>query len=492
MPVLDHLTVHVCDHLSAALERMVVSGLQTVFVVDDDGRLVGVATDGDVRRALLAGRSLISAMADVMNHDFLSLPVGAGTQAVQAALSERIRIIPLLDDAGRPVDYASWNRHRRIPVSAPNLGGHELDYVIDCVRSGWVSSRGSYLLRFEQEFAHRLGVPHAVAVSSGTTALHLALASWDIGPGDEVIVPDLTFAATANAVLHAGATPVLVDVRADTLTLDPAAVEAAITPRTRAILPVHLFGQMADMDALCDLASRHGLVMIEDAAEALGSRIGERPAGTIGNAGCFSFFANKLITTGEGGMVVFNDAGRAERARRLRDHGMAANRRYWHEEVGFNYRMTNLQAALGCAQLERMDAFLSWRQRLAQEYGRRLAALPAIQRPVERDGIFNSHWIYWIALPDGADESARDQIIARMAEHGIETRPMFHPLHVMPPYRRFAGARGFPVSTAFSHRGLCLPTATDTTLDDLEHVTRTLEMLLHPASGNGRAPGYRF
>lgn len=478
--------------MSTALERMVVSGLQTVFVVDDDLRLVGVATDGDIRRALLSGRTLTSGMTEVMNPRCLSLPAGASDETVQTVLSERIRIVPLLDGEGRPVDYASRSRRRRIPVSAPNLSGHELEYVIDCVRSGWVSSRGDYLLRFEQEFARSVGVPHAVAVSSGTAALHLALVSWGIGPGDEVIVPDLTFAATANAVIHAGARPVLADVSPGALTLDPDAVERAITPRTRAVLPVHLFGQPADMTALSQIAARRGLLIIEDAAEALGSRIGDQAAGAVGDAGCFSFFANKLITTGEGGMVVFKDRSRAERARRLRDHGMTAGKRYWHDEVGFNYRMTNLQAAVGCAQLERMASFLSWRRRLADEYGRRLSAVPGVVLPMDREGTSNSHWLYWVGLPDCRSEDDRDQIMLRMAEHGIETRPMFHPLHVMPPYREFAGNADFPASTAASRCGLCLPTSTDTTIDDLEHVARTLEALLRRSHdverGNGGPP----
>ena len=223
-----------------------------------------------------------------------------------------------------------------IPVNEPVVPDEARRLVNEAMDSGWLSSAGPMVPRFEQAFADLLGVRHAVATSSGTTALHLALAALGIGPGDEVIVPDLTFAATINTVIHAGATPVIVDVDRRTWNMDPAAVEAALSPRTRAIMPVHLYGQPADMDALGAIARRHGLRIVEDAAEAIGANLRGAACGTIGDAGTFSFFSNKVITTGEGGAVVFRDAEAAQRARRLRDHGMNPAKRYWHDEVGYN------------------------------------------------------------------------------------------------------------------------------------------------------------
>jgi perosamine synthetase len=240
------------------------------------------------------------------------------------------------------IEYEDCSYIKRIPVAEPSFGENERRYLNECLSSGWISSQGLFVERFERELAEKLGVPEAVAVSSGTAALHLAVAALGIGPGDEVIVPDLTFAATINSVLHCGATPVLVDVDVDSWTMLPSEVESAITARTRAVLPVHLYGQMAAMDELIALARRHNLLIIEDAAQALGSRLGEQLAGTIGDAGAFSMFANKLISTGEGGMIIFRDAAAAARARVLRDHGMTPGRRYWHDTVGFNYRLTNL------------------------------------------------------------------------------------------------------------------------------------------------------
>src|SRR6266496_1099800 len=242
-----------------------------------------------------------------------------------------------------------------VPVAEPDIGERELAYVTDAVRSGWISSSGVYVDRFESSFAALCGVRHAVAVANGTVALHLALRAAGIGAGDEVIVPSLTFAATAAAVVHAGAAPVFVESTAHYWCMDPVAVEAALGPRTRAIIPVHLYGHPADMDALHEIARSRHLVVIEDAAEAHGARCRGRVVGSIGDLGCFSFYGNKIMTTGEGGMVTTNDSALATHMRFLKNHAMEPQRRYWHSEVGFNYRMTNLQAAVGCAQVERFQ-----------------------------------------------------------------------------------------------------------------------------------------
>ena len=238
------------------------------------------------------------------------------------------------------------SRSHVLPVMEPSLNGNELQYVIDCIKTGWISSQGLYVKRFEAEFASYLGVPEAVSCANGTVALHLALAALGIGAGDEVIVPDLTFAASINAVLHSGATPVLVDVRRDTWTIDTDSLQSLMTPRTRAIMPVHLYGRASHMDELRAIAKAHGVLLIEDAAEALGASYRGAMLGSLGDAGTFSFFGNKLITTGEGGMVVYRDAKAAARARILRDHGMDPKRRYWHLEVGYNYRLTNCRRRL--------------------------------------------------------------------------------------------------------------------------------------------------
>ncbi|HEX5038512.1 MAG TPA: DegT/DnrJ/EryC1/StrS family aminotransferase [Candidatus Limnocylindria bacterium] len=339
----------------------------------------------------------------------------------------------------------------RIPLTFPVLAEPELEAVSDAVRSGWVSSTGPAIGEFESLFATFCEVPHGVAVMNGTAALHLALEALDIGPGDEVIVPDLTFAASAEAVVHAGAVPVLVDVDAATWALDPSLVEAACTPRTKAIMPVHLYGHPADMDPILAVAEARGLAVVEDAAEAHGARYRGKRVGSIGHIGAFSFYGNKLLTTGEGGMCVTHDAALAERMRFLRAHAQPAGRRYWHDEVGWNYRMTNLQAALGAAQMKRVDEVVADRQRLGRLYHDALDGTGITAAP-EQPWAETVYWLYSALLPSGVD---RDRVMALLAEEGIETRPFFYPLHEMPPYR--ADASGFPVATDLSRRGMTLP-----------------------------------
>ena len=245
-----------------------------------------------------------------------------------------------------------------LPVAEPDLGPLEERYLLDAFQSGWISSIGEYIQRFEEGFAKFCGAGHGIAVSSGTVAIHLALLAAGVGPGDEVIVPTLTFVGTVSPVKYVGATPVFVDSEPEIGTLDPQAVEKAITSRTKAIIVVHLYGHPADMDPILDIARKYELIVIEDAAEAHGAKYKGRPVGSFGNCATFSFYGNKILTTGEGGMIVTNDKDLADRIRFLKDHAMDPNRRYWHPEVGYNYRITNLQAAIGCAQLERFNELL--------------------------------------------------------------------------------------------------------------------------------------
>src|ERR1700742_4391751 len=266
-----------------------------------------------------------------------------------------------------------------IPISKPTIGPREKELVIEALESGWVSSIEKYIDEFEANFARYCGTEYALAVSNGTTGLHLALAALGIGPGDEVIVPDLTFVASANAVAYTGATPVLADIDPETLCLDPASVRSLLTPRTKAIMPVHLYGHPADMDALNELANAHGVAVIEDAPEAHGAEYRGRRVGGLGRCAVFSFYGNKVITTGEGGMITTNDRELYQRARRLGDHAMHPEQRYFHEERGFNYRITNLQAALGVAQLERIDDFLERRTEIMAWYNASIVASDAIR-----------------------------------------------------------------------------------------------------------------
>ena len=343
-----------------------------------------------------------------------------------------------------------------IPVFSPWLPENVRRYVLDCVDSGWISSLGEYVGRFEREFAAFCEAGHGVATSNGTTALHLSLATLELGPGDEVLVPDLTFVSTANVVRYTGATPVLVDADPTTWGMDAADARRKLTGRTRAIIPVHLYGHPVDMDPLLALAAEHGIDVVEDAAEAHGARYKGRRVGALGRIGAFSFYGNKIITTGEGGMVVTNDATLAERAAFLRDHAMDPRRRYYHPEIGFNYRMTNIQAAIGCAQLEQADVILSRRKAIAAAYEAGLTGIGGLTRPPAEYWAETVYWMYSV-LVEPAFGLEREAVRAGLRARGIDSRPFFVPLHEQPPYRVDAP---FPVATALGAKGINLPSGT--------------------------------
>ena len=361
-----------------------------------------------------------------------------------------------------------------LPVYLPDLSGNEMKYVADCVQSTWISSLGEYIPRFENEFAKFCGTKYAVAVANGTVALHLALLLYDMGPGDEVLVPDMTFIATANAVQYTGATPVFVDSDPETWSMDPREVERKITPRTRAIIPVHLYGHPVDMDAIMDIASRYELKVIEDAAEAHGAECRGRRVGSIGHVGCFSFYGNKIITTGEGGMLTLNDESLMEKARHLKDHGMSKTIRYWHSSVAYNYRMTNIQAAIGLAQLERVDSILEQKLRLARMYEKYLQGCDAVVAQPQADWAKNVYWMYSILVADHA-KVTRDALMAKMRERGIDSRPFFYPMHVLPPYKENAS---YPVSEKLSRQGINLPSYPALTEDDVRRICNAIRSLV--------------
>jgi perosamine synthetase len=357
-------------------------------------------------------------------------------------------------------------RRSFIPVAEPSIGEREVELVADAVRSGWVSSIGEYVTAFENELASRCGVAHAVATSNGTTALHLALAVAGIGTGDEVIVPSLTFVATAAAAQYLGATPVMADSDPAHWCIDPEDVARRLTPRTRALVAVDLYGHPADMDALAGIAAEHDLVLVEDAAEALGATYRERPAGGLGLLGVLSFYGNKLITTGEGGAVLTDDPALAERARFLRDQAMDPERRYWHGELGFNYRITNVQAALGVAQLERLDELLERKRAVAAAYRAGLADISGVSVQEEADWATSSWWMTTLRI-DGTSGVDRDELASRLRAAGVDTRPTFVPLHLLPHLRQDGP---MPVAEAVGSEGLSLPSSTTLTEAEVDYV----------------------
>jgi perosamine synthetase len=367
---------------------------------------------------------------------------------------------------------------RWIPVAAPMLVGNEKAYVMDCMESGWISSAGKYVLKFEAAFAEFCGAKHAISCCNGTAALHLSLLALGVGPGDEVIVPTLTFVATANAVTYCGARPVFVDSEAETWTLDPALIEAKITPRTRGIIAVHLYGHPARMDALKSIARKHNLFLIEDAAEAHGAEYQGRGVGALGDIAAFSFYGNKIIATGEGGMVVTDDKTLARRATQLRGQGQDFERRYWFPIIGYNYRMMNLPAAIGLAQLERADWHLQRRSEVAAWYLEELQDVRGVTWQAEKEWAKPAHWLFSLILNDDIPFN-RDALMAQLERRGVETRPVFYPMHVLPPYLEIAQGGAYPVAERLARRGLSLPTWAGLTREDIRFVCDALRECLH-------------
>lgn len=359
---------------------------------------------------------------------------------------------------------------RIIPVCEPTLNGNEAEYVLDCIESNWISSAGKYIPRFEEAFAEACGTRYGVACVNGTVALHLALATLGIGPGDEVILPTFTMIATINAVTYTGATPVLVDSEPVTWNMDLNQVADKITPRTRIVIPVHTYGHPVDMDPLLELAERHGFYIIEDAAEAHGAEYKGRRAGSLGHAGCFSFYANKVITTGEGGMITTDDPDIAQLASHLRDHAFSDERHFWHKYLGFNYRMTNLQAAVGLAQTEQMESFVRARRANAARYTAALQSIPGIVTPPEAGWAKSVFWMYSILVEDEFGMT-RDQLRAYLAEHGIETRTFFIPMHLQPIYYQAFKGQRYPASEMLCQRGFYLPSASSLTPREIDYIT---------------------
>lgn len=433
--------------------------LGAAFVVNgDDGSFVQVLTDGDMRKALLKGHGLESPIEVITKAGSVVASEDMNLQEISELFTEKVRIVPVLDKDRHIVSVHYRDGRTKISVTEPSFDEKEVEYVSECVLSGWVSSGGPFVERFEKMMADYCGAQYAVSCSSGTAALHLILLAYGIGAGDEVIVPSLTFIATANAVTYTGAKPVFVDSDPETWNIDPYKIKGSITPRTKAILPVHLYGHPADMDPILDVAKEHDLLVIEDAAEAHGAEYMGRKVGTIGDAGIFSFFGNKIITTGEGGMIVTNNERISERCRFLRDHGMSKERRYWHTSLGYNYRLTNLQAALGVAQLEKIQSIIYKKKNVSKNYEKCLKNIPGITLPPNMEWAKNVFWLYTILIDDKVCGISVEEIIARCDDKGIETRPVFPPIHEQPIY---STGQSLPVAERISATGISLPSSPD-------------------------------
>jgi len=364
-----------------------------------------------------------------------------------------------------------------IPVCEPTLGGNELDYVTDCIKTNWISSAGKYIKEFEDKFSRFCNAKYGVACSNGTTAIHLALESLGIGKGDEVIIPSFTMIATANAVIYSGAKPVLVDSEKETWNIDPRLIEEKITEKTKAIIPMHTYGHPCDIDPIIEIAKKHNLKIMEDAAEAHGAEYKGRKVGSLGDCAAFSFYANKIITTGEGGMVVTNDLEVAEKAKLLRNHAFT-EARFVHEELGFNYRLTNMQAAIGVAQMEKAEEMVEARIRNAGIYHDLLKDVDGITLPPKKDWAKNVYWMYGVLI-EKEFGLKKDDVREQLKQKGIDTRSFFFPIHKQPLYQkedeRFPALEGsYPVSEELYEKGFYLPSSSSLTKDQIKEVVEKI------------------
>jgi perosamine synthetase len=359
-----------------------------------------------------------------------------------------------------------------IPVYQPSLTGREKAYVNECLDTSWISSKGKFVPLFEQRFAEYTGIKYATSVCNGTVAIHLALVALGIGPGDEVIVPSLTYIASVNAIAYTGATPVFVDSVADSWQVDPSDVRNKITPRTRAIMAVHLYGHPCDMDALVEISKEHNLFLVEDCAEAFGTLYKGSHVGGFGDISTYSFFGNKTITTGEGGMVVTNDDTLFDRAVHFKGQGLAKHRQYWHDVIGFNFRMTNICAAIGLAQLEQADDFLGRKRQVAEWYKEGLKGVPVVFHQ-EKGEVRHSYWMCSILVENPVQ---RDPLRDALAAAGIETRPLFYPVHTMPMYSQ--KYQRLPVAENLGWRGINLPSWPGLEREQVDQICREIGKFL--------------
>jgi perosamine synthetase len=357
-----------------------------------------------------------------------------------------------------------------IPVAKPSLGEEELNNLIQAFKEGWISSKGRFVQEFEEGFSDYLDVKYGVATSNGTVALHLALETLGISAGDEVIVPTLTFIATANSVKYTGAKPIFVDSHPNYWCIDPEEIEQHISSRTKAIIPVHLYGHPSEMDKIMDIAKAHELFVIEDSAEAHGAEYKKKKVGSFGDIACFSFYGNKIITTGEGGICVTNNKKLVQKMRILRDHGEDPNKKYWYNMVGFNYRMTNLQAAIGVAQLEKLDEFIKKKRKIAKLYNELLKNVKGISLPPEEPWAKNIYWMYSVLIGDDYSLT-RDELIEEFGQKNIETRPFFKPIHTMPPYKSRENQQ---VAEELSKKGINLPSFVELEKAEIERIAQII------------------
>jgi perosamine synthetase len=476
---MNNIIINKSHSLKNALILINKNKLGVCIVVNDEKKLFGILTDGDIRRALIKKNINLNTKIEIIcNKKVKFLFIQSSNNEIQSILSDKIKIIPLINKQKKVIDFATNQKFRNIPISEPYLSSQEFINVKKCLESNWISSKGMFVTKFEQDFSKFLGRP-SITVSNGTTGLELALKTLNLKKDSEVILPVLTFAATCNAIINSNLKPVFVDIYRESLTIDISQIEKKISRKTKAIIAVHLYGFPCNMKELRRICKKYKLFLIEDCAEAIGSELNRKKIGTFSDISVFSFFGNKTITTGEGGMVCFSNKKHLGRAKILRDHGMSLEKKYWHDLVGNNYRLTNLQAALGCAQLKKLQKIVKKKISIALKYELNFKKIKSIKYIKIQKKIKNSFWLYPIYIKNLGSYKKRDQFLEAMLQHGVEGRCLFYPLSEMKIYKKFTNKEKFPVASEVAKNSIVLPTSYQLTKGDIKWIILVVSNLLN-------------
>ena len=461
--IIKDLTIKLPQKLNIILKKIDKNLKGLIFVIDEKNKLLGSISDGDIRRGLIKKNvsQIVTINSKFINTKPFFLNYKTEIKTILYHLQNKknknkFKCIPLVDENKIIKDISTIENLRRYPIANLNLGNEEFSKAFDAIKSGWISSKGSYVEQFEKDFSKYLGGGYSVTTSSGTTALELALKTFEVGRGDEVILPNFSFAASINSIINVGATPVVVDIEEDTWTIDIKKIKEKISKKTKAILPVHIYGQPCRLDEIIKIAKSKKIHVIEDAAEALGGTYKGKKIGLSGDCACFSFYANKIITTGEGGMAVFKNKKNSEIASLIKNHGMSSKSFYYHAIVGSNYRMTNPQAAIGLAQLNRINELYKSRKKIFDYYNKKFSSFGFIKFLPKNNWSKNSLWLYTIIIQNFKSKK-RDILIKKLLAKGIETRPGFVSFNQMKIYKKYCKGL-FPNSEKISQSTLSLPT----------------------------------
>lgn len=473
--ILNSLLIDQETSIKNALFKINKSGLGICFLTEKN-KLTNVIKDGDIRRALLNGLKLNNKIKLVKKKNFVFAKQNYKFIEIQKKIS-KYKVVPIVNSKGEVIDYADDKRFRQIPLYEPILSGRELEYLTEAIRSGWISSKGKFVSLFEKKFSNFVKNKFCLSTSSGTTALQLAIASLKLKNGDEIIVPDYTFAAPINTIIHAGCKPVLADIDPDSLCVSFDSVKKLISKKTKAIIIVHLYGNIGELTKIINLCKKKKIFIIEDCAEGLGSKFKNKHVGNFGDVGTFSFFGNKTISTGEGGMAIFKSKKNFDLAKKLRDHGMSEKKKYWHDEIGFNFRFTNLQAAVGCAQLEKVNVFIKKKLEIQKRYKSKLKNLRYINFPKIRKNIINSHWLCYFKINNdiSSKEKVRDNLVRYLNNNGIEARNGFYSSHLMKIYKNFKSKKiNYYNSNNISSTIVTLPSSASLKNKEIDYICKII------------------